>query len=98
MPISSKYAPLAVYLAALPAETTTVTLTLTEIEAILGDDLPERAGTGAFWVGGRSRPHTVWLAAGWRVARVAMRVAAPTIAFTRMPRDTITPPRAGERP
>jgi hypothetical protein len=82
-PSKYKYVPLAAYLAALSPETMTVTLTLAELERIIKDDLPARARTSAFWTAGRARAHAVWFDAGWRVARVAMRVATPTITFTR---------------
>ena len=43
------YRPLADYLAAQPAATTTVTLTLAEIEALLGKRLPLSARSHGWW-------------------------------------------------
>jgi hypothetical protein len=81
----SPYAPLATFLTSQPATTTTVTLTLDEIAQLLGHTLPAGAWARGWWQrpreSGRLRP---WVAAGWRVTRVAMRQVAPTITFARV--------------
>ena len=85
-----KYAPLGAYLRALPPQTTTVTLTLGEVVAILGTPLPASAETSTWWTSTRrTLQAATWHAAGWRVARVAFRVAAPAITFARLAPDGI---------
>jgi hypothetical protein len=85
-----KYAPLAAYLDAQRADC--VTLTLPEIEQVIGATLPRGAWMRGWWQvrqdQGRLRP---WLAAGWRVAGVAMRQVPPTITFTRVADSTMEP-------
>jgi hypothetical protein len=66
----STYRPLADYLAALPAETATVTLTISEIEAIIGAPVPRAARTAPFWTNVRVVPPPTWLRAGWWVQGV----------------------------
>jgi hypothetical protein len=90
----SKYAPLAAFLAALPPETTTITLTFGEITAIMGGAVARRMATKRFWTNAQRETVAVWRAVGWRVTRTTMRAAVPTITFTRMPPDTIASPRA----
>ena len=68
----SKYQPLADYLAGLPAEVTTVTLTFPQIEAVLGAPLPRSALHAPFWANAW-RPRAVLSqtravqGAGWRL-------------------------------
>jgi hypothetical protein len=85
----SPYAPLATFLANQPLETTTVTLSLTEIEQVLGRPLPAGAWTRGWWQStkdkGRPRP---WLVAGWRVAEASMRQVPPLVTFARLPTDS----------
>jgi hypothetical protein len=61
-----KYDPLTAYLAACAG--TEVTLTLAEVEQIIGAPLPRSAAKAAFW---SNTPHQValppWVAAGWRM-------------------------------
>jgi hypothetical protein len=82
-PGPEKYAPLAAFLTAQPPTAPTVTLTLPEVEQLLGRPLPAGAWARTWWQGqkGRGRP---WLAAGWRVAGTAMRLATPTVTFVRV--------------
>jgi hypothetical protein len=81
---ATKYAPLGAFLAALPPETATVTLTLSEIETILGEPLPGAAATRMWWSNSRHRrAEMVWVAVGWRVQRAEMRRVMPTITFAR---------------
>ena len=64
-----KYQPLIDYLAGQPVTTTKVSLTLTEIEALIDAPLPRTAATRLWWR--NSRPYWRLLhAAGWRVAGV----------------------------
>jgi hypothetical protein len=87
-----KYAPLTAYLAARPVDE----VTLAEIEQIIGAPLPKSASQASFWTNRRKglsedRP---WVAAGWRVAGVAMRTAAPTVTFARITFDATAAPSA----
>ena len=79
-----KYEPLTAYLTALPAETGTVILPLTEVERILGVPLSPPTWTRSFWSNCRAVPRArCWLDAGWRVARFDRMRGAVT--FTRDP-------------
>ncbi len=82
-----KYEPLRAYLAGLDADR--VTLTLTEIEQIIGEALPSSARTRAWWINtpGRiaARP---WLTVGWLVVATDLRTAAATVTFARRPADS----------
>jgi hypothetical protein len=60
-----KYAPLVVWLAALPADHADTTLTLAEIEALIGDQLPASAWTQGFWSSSDVARHN-WGRAGFR--------------------------------
>jgi hypothetical protein len=82
----SSYQPLVDYLAGRPPSTPTVTLTLPEIEQVLGRALPAGASTHAWWTAPRGwdRQPRPWLVAGWRVAGVAMRTVPPTVTFARV--------------
>src|SRR5215216_4708229 len=79
-----KYQPLAAYLAGLPSDVSDVTLTLAEIEAILGEPLPAGAVTDAWWGIASSPQGRGWLDAGWWVRRRAPRSPAATITFGRV--------------
>ena len=64
-----KYQPLVDYLAGQPAAIMSVSLTLAEIEALIGAPLPQTVATRIWWH--NSRPHwRLVRAAGWRVAGV----------------------------
>ena len=80
----SPYQPLGDYLAALPPETTSVTLTFPEMEAILGESLPMGAGKAAWWANTRTpaniRP---WRRAGWRAVQLHLRQTPPSVTFVR---------------
>ena len=91
----SAYQPLVDYLAGQPPSTPTVTLTLAEIEQVLGQPLPAAASTQTWWTAQRGwdRQPRPWLAAGWRVANVAMRGMPPTVTFARI----TAPPRPAAR-
>jgi hypothetical protein len=81
----SPYQPLVDYLAALPASTPTVTLTLAAIEQVLGTALPAAASTQIWWSTTRVRQQRrPWLVVGWRVAGVALRTATPSVTFARV--------------
>jgi hypothetical protein len=84
-----KYQPLSAYLAALAADE--VTLTLGEIEAILGTALPPSARASKFWANVSAGVHRsvqaqAWRRAGWRVARPDLRGGTPAVTFQRLPR------------
>ena len=79
-----KYAPLGDYLAALPGETTRITLSLRQIEVLVGTPLPAVAGTALWWTNTPGHPQArVWLAVGWHVAARSLRSLPPTITFAR---------------
>ncbi len=80
MKAGSKYFPLYVHLQKLAGEP--ITLTLSEIEALLGAALPSSARTRVGWWSNRSRgavQATAWMDAGYHVAKVDL--AAETIHF-----------------
>ena len=79
-----KYAPLGRYLAEQPPEIREVTLTLAEIERIIGAPLPAQARMVRWWNSGRAARHAqAWLLAGWRVGRKALWMTPPTVTFVR---------------
>ena len=83
-----KYAPLTAYLVAQPPDVSEVTLTLPEIEAIIGAPLPAQARTVRWWNSGLAARHPqAWLAVGWRVGRKALWMTPPAVTFVRS--DTI---------
>ena len=83
----SRYQPLADYLAALPPETVSLTLTFPEIEAILGEPLPAAAGIVAWWRNSTGADVRPWRAAGWRAVQVHLRQTPAVVTFVRA--DTI---------
>ena len=91
-----KYEPLADYLAALAAEE--MTLTLAEIEAIIGAPLPPSARDPTFWSNSREGLFRVrpWLRASWRVARTDLRGEPPAVTFARRLTDP-APSETGRR-
>ncbi len=70
----SKYAPLYLYLKAIPPETRDITLTFSQIEGILNDDLPASAlKHQEWWANETYSTHTQaenWIGACWRVESV----------------------------
>jgi hypothetical protein len=86
-----KYAPLWSFFRAQPPEATSVTLTLAELEAIVGGPLPAGAYThrSVFWSNAAGRGQTwPWRAAGWWVTRPQAQpggVRQWTVTFTRTP-------------
>ena len=79
--MTSKYQPLAVYLAAQPGDT--VTLTFAEVEAVIGAPLPPSADVyHSWWSSTLSyRPQVrAWRGVGWRVQHVALRTHTVTFA------------------
>lgn len=68
---SLKYIRLAAHLAAQPAEVDRITLTLVEIEQIVGEELPANSRFPSWWRNDHKRMHSrAWLTAGWRVDSV----------------------------
>lgn len=91
----SSYVRLTTFLARQPPATTTVTLTLTEIEQLLGRPLPASAWTGGWWqVNQEHQRLRPWITAGWRVARVSMRIATPRVTFVRFTTPAAAAPGA----
>ncbi len=84
----SRYQPLGNYLAGQPPERVTVTLTLDEVAALIGQRLPPSAQTSMWWANTLSRNHArVWLVAGWRVRLLVLRTNTPTVTFVRSSSD-----------
>ncbi len=82
---ASKYQPLAAFLAAQPPETIAVTLTLTEVAALVGEPLPLKAHHSDWWGNDPARhPARTWLSIGWRVTRAQVRQTPSAITFTRV--------------
>ena len=83
---SPKYQPLADYLAAQPAAVTSLTLTVAEIEVIIGAPLLVSARARQWWTNLWSESQSrAWREAGWRVTGRAFRATPPTITFGRLP-------------
>jgi len=82
--MSISYRPLAGLLRGQPRQTTAITLTIAEVEVLLGVALPQEAWTRPWWLAGvppgEVRP---WLEAGWRVTCTALQATPPTVTFTR---------------
>ena len=72
-PSPRKYQPLADYLASQNEDE--VTLTLTDIEQLVGTPLPRLASTRRFWANHASghSPAYAWQGVGWRVATADVR-------------------------
>ena len=76
------YEPLRAYLDAQTGDT--VMLTLPAFETILGTPLPVSARTPGWWANRWQEGHArAWLDAGRRVTGRNVRIAAPTVTFTR---------------
>jgi hypothetical protein len=83
-----KYQRLTDYLASLPAAQ--VTLTLAEVEAILGFALPPVAHDHSFWTNSTRGTFDMrpWVQAGWRVVRRDLHRATPTVTFAQVRSDS----------
>ena len=69
---SLKYIRLAAHLAGQPPSVDRLTLTLPEIEEIVGEALPSTARFPSWWRNDERKMHSrAWLTAGWRVGEVA---------------------------
>ena len=69
---SLKYIRLAAHLASQPPDIERLTLSLPEIEAIVGEELPANARFPSWWRNDDRRMHSrAWLTAGWRVDGMA---------------------------
>ena len=81
------YVPLLAFLAAQPADTTRLTLTVAELEGLAGRSLPVTTATYGYWWQWKRGPLRSRLAAiGWQVAQARGRPLAVT--FVRLPSDT----------
>lgn len=68
---SLKYIRLAAHLAGQPAGVDRLTLTLPEIEEIVGEPLPPTARFPSWWRNDEKKMHSrAWLTAGWRVGEI----------------------------
>jgi CBS domain-containing protein len=83
-PSDSRYAPLALWLQEqLPSERA-IKLAFPQIEAIIGDKLPESAHERSWWAND-SKGHVQsqqWLEVGWRISRIDLR--EETVTFSRI--------------
>ncbi len=65
---SLRYIRLAAHLAAQPPEVDRLTMTIAEIETLIGASLPPGARYPSWWRNDHHRAHSrAWLSAGWRV-------------------------------
>jgi len=82
--MAAYYQRLADYLAALPDATARVTLTFSELEALLGRPLPASAWGRSWWM---SRAGATaagrWPVAGWRVGAVSVSGGREAVTFAR---------------
>jgi hypothetical protein len=77
-----KYDPLTAYLATFAGNE--VTLTLAEVEQIIGTPLPRSAVKAAFWSNTREQATLPpWVAAGWRMRQTHLSGDPPTVTFVR---------------
>lgn len=69
---SLKYIRLAAHLASQPPDVERITLSLPEIEDIVGETLPSNARFPSWWRNDDRKMHSrAWLTAGWKVDGVA---------------------------
>ena len=80
----SKYRRVAAYLAALPVETETETLTFPAIAALLGGSLPPSAWHRLFWQNGSHVARVGWRPAGWLVYAVDLTPGEEAVSFVRV--------------
>jgi hypothetical protein len=79
---SLKYIQLAAYLASRPPSAVEITMTLKEVEDIVGESLPANARFPSWWRNDHHRMHSrAWLTAGWEVAEMNGKDA--TVVFVR---------------
>ena len=85
-----KYENLAKYLEGLEVER--INMTFKEIEAILGEALPEAAKNRAWWANSASNNHALngWLNVGWETSNVKMKERM--LFFTKVPIDKLEAP------
>jgi hypothetical protein len=68
---SLKYIRLAAHLANQPSDIDKLVMTVSEIEAIVGDELPRTSKFPSWWRNDERRAHSrAWLTAGWRVDQI----------------------------
>jgi hypothetical protein len=80
-----RYQPLADFLAAQPPDVQQVTLTLDEVEAILGVPLSMSARLPSWWQVQHPGPHArTWRRVGWQVARPPSLGFGPRVTFERV--------------
>jgi len=68
---SLKYIRLAAHLANQPSATERLVMTVSEIEQIVGEELPRMARFPSWWRNDERRAHSrAWLTAGWKVDQI----------------------------
>jgi hypothetical protein len=79
---SLKYIRLAAFLAGQPPTVERLTMTLKDVEEVVGADLPPNARFPSWWRNDHRRMHSrAWITAGWRVEQ--MRAEDATVVFSR---------------
>ncbi len=79
---SLKYIRLAAFLASQPSNVVEITMTLSEVEELVGEDLPANARFPSWWRNDQHRMHSrAWLTAGWEVGEMNGKHA--TVVFVR---------------
>jgi hypothetical protein len=79
---SLKYIRLAAYLASQPPSVVEITMTLAEIEDLVGETLPGNARFPSWWRNDHHRMHSrAWLTAGWEVGE--MNAKDSSVVFVR---------------
>jgi len=85
-PTDSRYAPLANFLDSIPPADDQVNLSFTDVEKIIGGDLPASARKHQAWwandTSNSSKHSVLWLEAGWRRSRLSL--TNETVSFTRI--------------
>lgn len=79
---SLKYIRLAAFLADQPHDLDRIVMSISEIEELVGESLPEGAKFPSWWRNDEHRTHSrAWLTAGWQVRE--MQAVGPNIEFVR---------------
>jgi hypothetical protein len=84
---SLKYIRLAAFLADQPQDVTRLVMTISDIEELVGESLPDGARFPSWWRNDEHRAHSrAWLTAGWTVQ--AMQTGKENVEFVRSTSST----------
>jgi hypothetical protein len=87
---SLKYIRLAAHLANQPSHLDRLVMTVSEIESIVGEELPRMSKFPSWWRNDERRAHSrAWLTAGWRVDQIFRSDAE--VVFVRSSRNGTSP-------